>query len=204
MFNTSKFDPITGSIQQPFWRMIIAVPIYFGILGYLIGSFPEKISNWQDAGNGLAVLGFLISFWMNYRPSLLAKTLLYVCMALMFSMISIRSFGYIFPSQKLIWEITIVTSVVTSFLSPVFNQSFTSNLKDKISSPKNLLVKKLLLAFSFLGPLAGVTGTFFGLISSRNNMTTVQAVFLGLLSWVLAVSLPFSTSYPLYSKRESR
>ena len=198
----SKIDPVTDSVQQPLWFMLIAVPFFFGALTYLVGSFPMKVIAFQYVGAALAILGGLFSFRMNYRPSLLAKTLVFICIGLMLLIITIRSFHYMFPSFQMFWSILIIISFAFAYLSPALNKRLAHNIRSSFLAPKSRLGKKLSSIATFIAPIIGTMAAMFGLITARNNMIMFQAVFVGVLAWLWGVSLPFSTR-ALYSKEEN-
>lgn len=194
MPRSTSYDPITGSVRQPLWRMIIAVPIFYGALSYLIASFPQKILIWQNLGFILAILSGGLTFWMNYRPSQIAKSLVFTSLASMFMLISIRSFSFLFPNSKVVWILLIVLSFVMTYLPQLFQQP--SLLKSEFFQKGNYYLP-------FILPAIGLVGTIFGLITTRANMLHVQAVFLGLIAWLLGIALSFSLSPPQMDENDA-
>ena len=202
MSHKSKIDPTTGSVRQPFWLILFAAPFLFGVLAYLVGSFPMKVITFQYVGAALAIFGGLSLYWMNFRPSLLAKSFVFVCIGLMLLLITIRSFHYMFPSFQVFWSILIIISFAFAYLSPALNKRLAHNIRSSFLAPKSRLGKKLSSIATFIAPIIGTMAAMFGLITARNNMIMFQAVFVGVLAWLWGVSLPFSTR-ALYSKEEN-
>jgi hypothetical protein len=161
------------------------VIVFFGVLSYLIGSFPTKDVFFQIAANTLAVLSGVFSLWLNYRPSLIAKSLLYVCMGTMFMLISIRSFEYVFVSRPLFWKVLIILSFVIAYLLPLFKWQLATRIRENLLIPNDNLLSRLLSIFIFIMPVVGLAGIIFGFISSKRDLTFFQAAFIGLVAWVL-------------------
>ncbi len=198
----NQYDPVTGSVRQPFWRLIFSVIVFYGTLSYLIGSFPTKDTFFQIAANILALLSGVFNLWLNFRPTLIAKSFLYVCMGTMFMLISIRSFEYIFVSHSLFWRVLIILSFVVAYLLPFFEWQLTTRIRENLLIPHDNLLKRLLLMLIFIMPVVKLAGIIFGFISSIRDSTLLEASLIGLVAWAIGIALPFSTNRPIYPNQE--
>ena len=190
-------DSVTGSIKQPLGRLVLGGSIFFGVLASMAIFMPTFAKGIVPVASLMGITGLVSMVGLNYRSNLYLKFIGFVSLALLCTIIAIRSFVYLWPSASLMTSGVISFSVLIVHLLPIINSDFTWFLRGELSyKPKTgigrIFQKKALAVL----PLAGFIGGAIGLLmNGKGSELDISVIIVGPLCWFLALILPFSTTH---------
>jgi hypothetical protein len=195
-----KQDPITGHIKQSFADVSIGIPVAYALLIFGVVFLPQFrfLSQYLPLALALGVIGISASIWLNVNPNLWPKFLKFLSIVSFWTLISFRSFDYLFPNTSALIGLVIVTTVAIANTLPIWNTKITLLIRNELYSPKSQFGRFILKITFILLPLAGLIGASLQILAQHTyNKTSYTALMLGPLGWFLALLMPFATRHPI-------
>jgi hypothetical protein len=191
-----KYDPVTGIVRQPIYRILIVGFLFFGVLAFGVTIFPAYSADYMYASVIVGGIGLAGLVWIHLNPNLYARFFINIGISGLSTMIAWRAFGYLFPNMAQFGKLLIFTIVLLAHVLPMWMPGQANVIRNELVAPKTKIGKAMHNLFVLLIPIAGILSASVTMFLSRNNKTASLSALLLLIFLFIATIMPYSIRFP--------